>query len=57
MFFKILQNSQENTGACIFIKKGTLAEVFSSEFCEILKSIYFKEHLPMAVFVDNFEQT
>ena len=28
------------------IKKETLAQVFSCELCEILKSTYFEEHLP-----------
>ena len=53
---KISQNSQENTcdrdsfiiklqvKACNFIKKETLAQVFSCEFCEIPKSIFFTEH-------------
>ena len=27
--------------ACNFIKKETLAQVFSSEFCEILKNTFF----------------
>ena len=31
--------------ACNFIKKETLAQVFSCEFCEISKSIFFTEHL------------
>ena len=33
--------------ACSFIKKETLAEVFSSEFCEISKNIFFTENLRM----------
>ena len=49
VFLKISQNSQENTcvsvpfslklqaEACNFIKKETLAQVFSCEFCEIFK--------------------
>ena len=47
---KILQNSQENTcarvsfliklQACNFIKKETLAQVFSCEFCEIFKNTF-----------------
>ena len=41
-FLKILQNSPENTWegweACNFIKKETLAQVFSCEFCEISKN-------------------
>ena len=32
-------------GACNFIKKETLAQVFSCEFCEISKNIFFIEHL------------
>ena len=31
--------------ACDFIKKDTLAQVFSCEFCEISKNAFFKEHL------------
>ena len=31
--------------ACSFIKKETLAQVFSCEFCEIFWSTFFKEHL------------
>ena len=30
---------------CNFIKKETLAQVFSCEFCEISKKTFFKEHL------------
>ena len=30
---------------CNFIKKETLAQVFSSEFCELFKFIFFTEHL------------
>ena len=49
VFLKISQNSQENTcvnvpfslkleaQACNFIKKETLAQVFSYEFCEIFE--------------------
>ena len=56
VFFKISQNSQENTyarvyflvklqvDACNLIKKETLAQVFSCEFCEIFKNTYFTEH-------------
>ena len=28
-----------------FIKKETLAQVFSCEFCEIFQNIFFTEHL------------
>ena len=31
--------------ACNFIKKETLANVFSCEFCEITKNTFFTEHL------------
>ena len=42
MFLEISQNSQENTcaQACNFIKKETLEQVFSCEFCEISKNIF-----------------
>ena len=52
-----MQNSQENTCAkisllkscrfqdCNFIKKEPLAQVFSCEFCEMFKNIFFTEHL------------
>ena len=52
------QNSQEKTctrviflnevaglQACNFIKKETVAQVFSCEFCEIFKNTFFTEHL------------
>ena len=54
VFSKISQNSQENTCARVsfliklqrdFANKETLAPVFSCEFCEISKSIFFTEHL------------
>ena len=56
MFFKISQNSQENACARVsfltkllaslhFIKKDTLAQVFSCEFCETDKNAFFTEHL------------
>ena len=48
MFLEALQNSQENTSArlsfsiklqaCNFIKKETLVQVFSCEFCQISKN-------------------
>ena len=31
--------------ACNFIKKETLANVFSREFCEISKNTFFTEHV------------
>ena len=60
MFLKNLQNLQENTcaivpfliklqaSACNFIKKESLAQEFSSEFCEIFKNTFFYRTLPVA---------
>ena len=57
VLLEISQNPQENTcvtvsfliklqlEVCNFIKKETLAQVFSCEFCEISKNIFFKKHL------------
>ena len=57
VFLTILQNSQEDTcarvsfliklqaSACNFMKKETLAQVFSCEFCKIVKNTFFIEHL------------
>ena len=52
---EILQNSQENKCARVsfliklqawgVLKKETLAQVFSCEFCEICKNTSFTEHL------------
>ena len=36
--------------ACNIIKKETLAQVFSGEFCKISNNTFFTEHLWMAVF-------
>ena len=48
MFLKISQTSQENTCARVsFLKKlqkETLAQVFSCEFCEIVRNTFFIEH-------------
>ena len=35
------------------MKKETLAQVFSSEFCEILKKIFFTKHLRATTSVFN----
>ena len=32
--------------ACSFVKKDTLAQLFSCEFCKIFKNSFFTEHLP-----------
>ena len=65
VFLEISQNSQENTCArvsfsiklqaepCNFIKKETLAQVFSYELCKISKIIYFCRTPPMAVSEDK----
>ena len=51
LFLQISQNSQENTyQSCRpetynFIKKDTLPQVFSCEFCEICMNNFFKWHL------------
>ena len=60
MFLKISQNSQEKhlcqslffdkvaglrPEACMFIKKETLAQVFSCKFCEISENTFFTEQL------------
>ena len=59
VFLEILQNSQENTCArvsfliCNFIKKETLAQVFSCEFCEISKNTFYTEHLRATAFGES----
>ena len=50
VFLKISQNSQENTCArdsvlINFIKKETLVQVFSCEFCEIFKTPFFLQNI------------
>ena len=40
LFFK---KSYSLAEACYFIKKDTLAQEFSYEFCEIFKNIFFTE--------------
>ena len=60
IFLEISQNSQENTcvrvsfliklqAACNFIKKETLAQVFSREFYKISKNTFFIKHLSWLV--------
>ena len=50
-FFK---NSHENTCA---VKKETLAQVFSFEFCEIFKNTFFAEHLRTTASGDDLSQS
>ena len=38
-------------GACNFIKKETLAQVFSCKFCEISKNTFFTEHVWATAFL------
>ena len=52
LFLEILQNSQENTAACSFVKKETLAQVFSCEFCAIFKNTFFHRTSLVAAFDD-----
>ena len=49
MFLKTSQNSQESDHQSHFIKKESLTQVFSCEFCEISKNTFFTEHLRATV--------
>ena len=65
VFLEISQNSQENTcarvsffiklqpSACNFIKKETLVQVFSCEFCEISKNT-FSYKTPLVAASESF---
>ena len=61
VFLEILQNSQENTyardsfliKACNFIKKESLAQVFSCKFCKISKNTFF-HRTPQVAASENF---
>ena len=65
---KISQNPQENTCARVyffqqscslqewnFIKKEAMVQVFSCEFCEIFKDIFFTEHLRASALLCYYE--
>ena len=41
----VLEISENSELTYKFIKKETLAQVFSCEFCEISKNTFFTEHL------------
>ena len=68
VFLEISQNSRENTcvsvsilikfqaSVCNFIKKDTLTQVFSSEFCEISKNTFFTEPLWATASVLKFDR-
>ena len=44
MYFKIFQDSQENTSARVSFKKETMPQVLSCESWEIIENIIFTEH-------------
>ena len=44
-WFATSLKSHFDMGGCSFIKKETLAQVFSCEICEIFKNNFFTEHL------------
>ena len=46
--FRKVQQSSVQPQACNFIKKETVAQVFSCEFCEISKSTFFYRTPPVA---------
>ena len=41
----IVERKYRGNAACNFIKKETLAQVFSCEYCEVSKNTFFTEHL------------
>ena len=53
----VLRNFPKSTAKhlcqSLFIKKETLAHVFSCEFCEISKNTFYKEHLWATASVQN----
>ena len=65
VFCEMLQNSQENTydtvsflikfqvSACNFIKKETLAQVLSCEFCKISRKTFFYKTPPVAASISR----
>ena len=52
VFLEIWQNSQESTSARV--KKETLAQMFSYEFCKIFKNTFSHRTPPVAVSGDNY---
>ena len=58
MFFKLLQNSLENTITCNFVKKrlqpDAPTEVFASELCKTFKNTFFFTELLRCLFVQKF---
>ena len=57
VFLQISQNSQQNTcarpEASNFIKKETLAQVFSCEFCKISKNTFSHRTPPVAASIST----
>ena len=49
--------SSQEPEACNFIKKKTLAQVFSCEFCEISKNAFLTENLWTTASEDKFGET
>ena len=45
VFFKCCRIHRKTPEACNFIKKETLAQVFSCKFCNIFKNTFFTEQL------------
>ena len=43
--FEVKRISKDDSSTCKFIKKETLAQVFSCGLCDIFKNTYFIEHL------------
>ena len=46
---------QSTPHACNFIKKETLSQVFSCEFCKVSKNTFFTEHLWTTVFPTSLD--
>ena len=55
VFLEISQNSQENTCARKFIKKETLAQVLSCDFCEISQNTFSRENLRVSASVVSMD--
>ena len=57
-FFKSFVKFTGKSQSCSFIRKDTLAQVFSYEFYEMFKNTFFTEHLQMSasfLFLRNFD--
>ena len=55
IFAKIHRKTPVSETLCNFIKKESLAQVFSCEICEISKNTFFLEHLRTTASVSNME--